>query len=242
MTGVSDRYQEVMEAMALARGTIGETCDTIRQGLDAGDDPVVFLANMATSFSGTPVFKEGGSGAGLYVMAAFLLLEMQDQMESWKATCEVLEDPDAMADLAVAAAEHPDDMVDAMEMQDILLKRLAAMGDELEGAQSEAATLRSMLDMVNGAYVSLRNRKNAEVEELLIAVTLAEGKVAELTRALAEAEAVIILASHELGVDHPVWMTLDDYDGSMDSVRRVKQLCDDGVLGFPFTQTRGGQL
>lgn len=116
------------------------------------------------------------------------------------------------------------------------------MSDELEEARSEATKLRSLLDMMNEAYMSLRNRKNAEVEELRIAVTLAEGKAGELTRALAEAEAVIILASHELGIDHPVWTTLDDYDGSMDSVRRVKQLCDDGILGFPFTQTRGGQL
>lgn len=127
MTGTSDRYQEVMEAMALARGTIGETCDTIRQGLDVGDDPVVFLANMATSFSGTPVFREGGSGAGLYVMAAFMLLEMQDQMESWRETAAVLEDPEAMAALVRSKLDGDDDYVTAEDLAPILLKRLAAM-------------------------------------------------------------------------------------------------------------------
>lgn len=59
---------------------------------------------------------------------------------------------------------------------------------------------------------------------------------------LAEAEAVIILAQHELGTEHPVWSTLDDYDGSGDAIRRLKELCDDGTLGFPFSMTRGYRL
>lgn len=40
---------------------------------------------------------------------------------------------------------------------------------------------------------------------------------------LAEAEALIVQAQDALGIDHPVWWLLDDYDGSMDSVKRMKQ-------------------
>ena len=42
-----------------------------------------------------------------------------------------------------------------------------------------------------------------------------------LTEALTEAEAVIMRAQDALGVDHGVWWILDDYDGSMDSVKAL---------------------
>ena len=40
---------------------------------------------------------------------------------------------------------------------------------------------------------------------------------------LAEAEALIVQAQDALGIDHPVWWLLDDYDGSGDSVKRMQQ-------------------
>lgn len=40
---------------------------------------------------------------------------------------------------------------------------------------------------------------------------------------LAEAEALIVQAQDALGINHQVWWLLDDYDGSMDSVKRMKQ-------------------
>lgn len=40
---------------------------------------------------------------------------------------------------------------------------------------------------------------------------------------LLEAAAVIVLASRAVGVDHPAWVLLDDYDGSMDAVRELAE-------------------
>lgn len=88
----------------------------------------------------------------------------------------------------------------------------------------------------------------AEVQRLLERLKVAEAAEQKLAKLrehefmLAEAEAVIILAQHELGVEHPVWRTLDGYDGSGDAIAEVKRLCDGGILGFPFTMTRGSGL
>lgn len=180
----TEKYQEVMDAMALARGTIKDTCDTIRQGLEAGDDPVVFLANMATSFSGTIVFKEGGSGAGLYVMAAFLLVEMTEEMESWKATCEVLEDPQAMADLAQSKLEGDDDYITAEEIAPILKLRIidAGLADCLDldcmyiGCRGDHDPLRcptngivrGVIETVNGRFTCCDGEWPQHAEPLLV--------------------------------------------------------------------------
>lgn len=40
---------------------------------------------------------------------------------------------------------------------------------------------------------------------------------------LQEAENIIVQAQDALGVDHPVWWLLDDYDGSGDSTKRMRR-------------------
>lgn len=46
--------------------------------------------------------------------------------------------------------------------------------------------------------------------------------VETLRARLTEAEAVIVNAQDQLPIEHPVWWILDDYDGSMDSVKTLK--------------------
>lgn len=122
------------------------------------------------------------------------------------------------------------------------------MGDEIEDLRGEVAKFRSLLAMMNKAYISLQQRGNRERESfdetakgLDAELSASVGRVAELDRQLAEAEAVIMLAKHHLGVAHPVWWVLDGYDGSGDAVRELKELCDSGAAGFEFDMTRGAR-
>jgi hypothetical protein len=46
----------------------------------------------------------------------------------------------------------------------------------------------------------------------------------QLENTLDEANATIVVAMEELGVDHPTWRTLDDYDGSMDNIGRIQAI------------------
>jgi hypothetical protein len=98
----------------------------------------------------------------------------------------------------------------------------------LRGMASEAAKFRGLLAMMNRTYRSLRDRKNQEILDL-------EWK-------LAEAEAVIILTQHEVEIGSRLWSMLDDYDGSGDAIARMKEMCDNGTLGFRFVITRAGRL
>lgn len=116
------------------------------------------------------------------------------------------------------------------------------MSDELSEARAEVKKYQGLVASMNRAYVSLFDRKNEEIRDLEAALAASDGRVAGLTRSLAEAEAVILLAQHEVGIDHPVWVTLDGYDGSMDAVRQVERFCADGTFGFPFSMTRGSKL
>lgn len=93
---------------------------------------------------------------------------------------------------------------------------------------SETAKFRGLLAMMNRTYRSLRDRKNQEI--------------LDLERKLAEAEAVILLVSHEVEIGSRLWSMLDDYDGSGDAIVRLKELCDNGTMGYRFDITRAGRL
>jgi hypothetical protein len=123
-----------------------------------------------------------------------------------------------------------------------VLRSLAAETVRSAKLVEDLGNHRRLLAEMNKAYLGLRERKNAEIGELEAALAASDARAAGLERSLAEAEAVIMLAQHELGIEHPVWTTLDGCDGSMDACRELKALCDAGVIGFRFEITRAGKL
>lgn len=70
-----EKYQEAVSGIALARETVRQVTRAIRDGMDAGDDPVIILHNMAGSLSKEAPFQTGGHGAAVFVTACFLLAE-----------------------------------------------------------------------------------------------------------------------------------------------------------------------
>jgi hypothetical protein len=103
------------------------------------------------------------------------------------------------------------------------------------GMASETAKFQGLLGMMNRAYLSLRNRKNAEIAELEAHLDKAQAllddahpemsvlgrEVVELRRRLEEATATIVLACELVEVEHPAWVVLDGYDGSGDNPREL---------------------
>jgi hypothetical protein len=70
-----ERYQETVDGIALARRTVEQTAATIRQAMDNGDDPVIFLHNLSVALGKESPFQSGGQGAAIYTVACFLLAE-----------------------------------------------------------------------------------------------------------------------------------------------------------------------
>lgn len=129
-----EKYQEAVSGIALARETVRQVTQAIRDGLDAGDDPVIILHNMAGSLSKEAPFQAGGHGAAVFVTACFLLAEsgffdakasapcclhdcatchddactIRAHQGSWAETLDIMADPEVMADLA----ESVDDLGD----------------------------------------------------------------------------------------------------------------------------------
>lgn len=61
----------------------------------------------------------------------------------------------------------------------------------------------------------------SEIDQLRADIARLAAERDEALSNLTEAEATIVRAQQALGVDHPVWTLLDDYDGSMDSVKAL---------------------
>lgn len=134
-----EKYQEVVDGIALARRTVAQTSRTIRDAMDAGDDPVIFLHNLAGSLAKEAPFQTGGQGAAVYTVACFLLAESgffdpRDQVcvcpapekgeylahcpihrGSWAETLEIMADREIMADLG--EREDEDDPIDAEDLR-----------------------------------------------------------------------------------------------------------------------------
>lgn len=70
-----EKYQETVDGIALARRTVAQTTQVIRDAMDNGDDPVIFLHNLAGSLGKESPFQTGGQGSAIYVVACFLLAE-----------------------------------------------------------------------------------------------------------------------------------------------------------------------
>lgn len=77
----------------------------------------------------------------------------------------------------------------------------------------EAAVNKEMYKALIDGTVTIEGLRTAPGDDASV-LELAEAK-------LLEAEAVIVLAQHALGVDHPAWSILDGYDGSMDSLKEL---------------------
>lgn len=69
------QYQDTVDGIALARRTVEQTSATIRQAMDNGDDPVIFLHNLSVALGKESPFQAGGQGAAIYTVACFLLAE-----------------------------------------------------------------------------------------------------------------------------------------------------------------------
>ena len=72
---MDENYAKAMQGIALTRTLVRNIYDTMRQGLDSGDDPVVWMHNLAAEYGKQDAFKEGGSGAAMFVVAVYLLAE-----------------------------------------------------------------------------------------------------------------------------------------------------------------------
>ena len=74
---MDEKYAEAMKGIALTRHLIKDVYNTMRQGLDAGADPVILMHNLAGEYSKQDAFKEGGTGAAMFTVAVFLLAEAE---------------------------------------------------------------------------------------------------------------------------------------------------------------------
>jgi hypothetical protein len=148
------QYQDTVDGIALARRTVEQTSATIRQAMDNGDDPVIFLHNLAASLGKESPFQAGGQGAAIYTVACFLLAESgffettphdkcicpgpEDgepteylatcpiHRGSWAETLEILADREVMADLAESVAGLDEDALDPEEIRVAMEDRHAA--------------------------------------------------------------------------------------------------------------------
>lgn len=74
---MDEKYAEAMKGIALTRHLIKDVYNTMRQGLEAGADPVILMHNLAGEYGKQDAFKEGGTGAAMFTVAVFLLAEAE---------------------------------------------------------------------------------------------------------------------------------------------------------------------
>lgn len=142
-----EKYQETVDGIALARRTVEQTSRTIRDAMDNGDDPVIFLHNLAGSLGRESPFQTGGQGSAIYVVACFLLAESGFFEEgpgdkctcpgpehgepteylatcpvhrgSWAETLEILADRELAAELASSIEDLGDIDANYVDAEDI---------------------------------------------------------------------------------------------------------------------------
>lgn len=72
---MDENYAKAMQGIAMTRALIKNVYDTMRQGLESGDDPVIWMHNLAAEYGRQDAFKTGGSGAAMFTVAVYLLAE-----------------------------------------------------------------------------------------------------------------------------------------------------------------------
>lgn len=108
------------------------------------------------------------------------------------------------------------------------IDRLTAALAELNNAITWDTTCLHCSSLLDASYTATVHAEQAEAERDAL-----RPELAKTTARLEEASAVIILASTQLGPDHPAWSTLDGYDGSREAVRELE------ALGYRLSGTGG---